>query len=87
VCSSDLYVSAINACVSSYNSSFKRVVMRGDAAAAGDMPIAKALYIRGLKTLAGICTKHTAELSEFQSRGGMLKEVRHLGPTPLTVIG
>jgi hypothetical protein len=75
----NIYISAINACVSSYNNSFKRVVMRGDAAAAGDMVIAKALYTRGLTTLSNICTKHAAELSEFESRGGMLKEVKRIG--------
>lgn len=75
----NIYISAINACVSSYNNSFKRVVMRGDAAAAGDMVIAKSLYTRGLTTLSNICTKHAAELSEFESRGGMLKEVKRIG--------
>jgi hypothetical protein len=74
----NILISAINACVSSYNNSFKRVVMRGDAAAAGDMPIAKALYTRGLKTLSNLCTKHAAELAEFESRGGMLKEVKRI---------
>lgn len=75
----NIYISAINACVSSYNNSFKRVVMRGDAAAAGDMKIAEALYTRGLKMLSNLCTRHTAELAEFESRGGMLKEVKRLG--------
>lgn len=75
----NVYISAINACVSCYNSAFKKVVMRGDAAAAGDMVIAKSLYERGLTTLKQLCLKHAAELGEFEARGGLLKEIKRIG--------
>lgn len=74
----NVMISAINACVSCYNSAFKKVVMRGNAAAAGDMVIAKSLHERGMRTLKQLCVQHQAELSEFEARGGMLKEVRTL---------
>ena len=72
----NLFISALNGCVSTYNNAFKKVVMRGNAAAAGDMTIAKSLYQRGHRTLAQMCNKHAADLAEFESRGGMLKELK-----------
>jgi hypothetical protein len=74
----NLYISAINGCVNSYNGSFKRVLLRGDAAAAGDMTIAESLYKRGLTTLQQMCRKHAAELSDYEARGGKIKEVARI---------
>ena len=73
-----ILISAINACTSNYNNSFKKVVMRGNAAAAGDMVIAKSLHERGMRTLTHLAAKHAAELAEFESRGGQLKEIKRI---------
>jgi hypothetical protein len=39
-----------------------------------------------LVMINSVSTKHAAELSEFQSRGGMLKEVKRLGSTFQTLM-
>lgn len=74
----NLFISALNGCVSCYASAFKKVVMRGNVIAAGDMPIAKSLYKRGLVTLNQMSAKHVGELTEFMERGGSIKELKPL---------
>ena len=73
----NLFTAACNALVSAYAGAFKKV-LRGKIVAAGDMPIAKAMYVRGVTELKALKVKWTTDVADFEDNGGNLKELKQL---------
>lgn len=73
----NVFTSACNAIVSAYNRAFKQV-LRGKAAAAGDMVLAEDLYHRAVNYRTSLLTKHASEVDDFESRGFDIKELKRI---------
>lgn len=73
----NLFTTVCNAIVTAHTSAFRRL-LRGQAAAAGDLTICEALYTRAVAYREQLLKKFAVQISEFEDNGSFIKELKRI---------